>query len=319
MRINATPTDLIDQLRAWFHPKDRSIVMADDCFIEGDEISTPSNPRAGRRRLYAKNGCWYDLDSSGTETSLCANNIIDRWGDVVSSWMLLPGLVGFWPFSSVQRSTGNAYDVSGQNRILTYNGNPTYNIYNNFVPYIDFDGVGDFLSRADETDLDVLGTEAINAAAVCGLTLGGWYWFNNAPAAQEVLISKGDGNVAGIAYWLDRLNTGEIRFIVGNGIALTTTNTITKCVASTWYHICAVYVPSTSIKIYLNGILSANLAVGIPANLANNAFPLNLSGYNNSGFLLHTGRQSLITLEHQSISSSLVNAMFQQSRVLFGV
>lgn len=75
MRINATPTDLIDQLRAWFHPKDRSVVMADDCFIEGDEISTPANPRTGRRRLYAKSGCWYDLDSAGIETRFCVSGV----------------------------------------------------------------------------------------------------------------------------------------------------------------------------------------------------------------------------------------------------
>lgn len=75
MRINATPTDLIDQLRAWFHPKDRSVVMADDCFIEGDQITKPANPRTGRRRLYAKTDCWYDLDSAGTETGLCVSGV----------------------------------------------------------------------------------------------------------------------------------------------------------------------------------------------------------------------------------------------------
>ncbi|NJO31403.1 MAG: hypothetical protein HC874_30490 [Richelia sp. SL_2_1] len=74
--------------------------------------------------------------------------------------------------SSVQRSTGNVYDLSGQGRTLTYNGNPTFN-YTGLVPYVSLDGTGDFLSRADETDLDILGTETIYNSAVRGLTLGG--------------------------------------------------------------------------------------------------------------------------------------------------
>lgn len=38
--------------------------------IEGAEISTPSSPDSGYRRLYAKSDGWYDLNSSGTETKL---------------------------------------------------------------------------------------------------------------------------------------------------------------------------------------------------------------------------------------------------------
>jgi hypothetical protein len=34
------------------------------------EITTPSTPAAGKRKIYAKSGGIYDLDSSGTETLL---------------------------------------------------------------------------------------------------------------------------------------------------------------------------------------------------------------------------------------------------------
>lgn len=62
-----TPTKLIDQLRAWFHPKDRAVVLADNTFIEAPAISTPGTPAAGRRRLYTKSDGWYNLESSGSE------------------------------------------------------------------------------------------------------------------------------------------------------------------------------------------------------------------------------------------------------------
>lgn len=71
MELPVNPSALIELLRAWFFAKDRSIVLANDTFIEGDEISKPANPVTGRRRLYAKTDCWYDLDSDGNETALC--------------------------------------------------------------------------------------------------------------------------------------------------------------------------------------------------------------------------------------------------------
>lgn len=75
MKVSLVPTELIDGLRGWFHPKDRSVVLANNCFIEGQEIVTPGTPVAGRRRLYAKSGCWYDLGSNGTETGLCVSGV----------------------------------------------------------------------------------------------------------------------------------------------------------------------------------------------------------------------------------------------------
>lgn len=75
MKVSLVPTELIDGLRGWFHPKDRSVVLANSCFIEGQEITTPGTPVTGRRRLYAKSGCWYDLGSNGTETRLCVSGV----------------------------------------------------------------------------------------------------------------------------------------------------------------------------------------------------------------------------------------------------
>lgn len=123
MRINATPTDLIDQLRAWFHPKDRSIVMADDCFIEGDEISTPANPRTGRRRLYAKSGCWYDLDSLGIETGLCVSGI-DPAGHTHSKLVAADGVP-----DPAWTADNDGHLIPASNYNIGSVANPTGNIY----------------------------------------------------------------------------------------------------------------------------------------------------------------------------------------------
>jgi hypothetical protein len=65
---------MIEALRTWFHPKDRSVVLGENCFIEFDILDTaPANPLPGRIRFYAKsNGTneLYMLESDGTETQV---------------------------------------------------------------------------------------------------------------------------------------------------------------------------------------------------------------------------------------------------------
>lgn len=243
------------------------------------------------------------------------NDLINRWGGVVSSYQALPGLVGFWPMSSVQRSTGNVYDLSGQGRTLTYNGNPTFN-YVGLVPYIAFDGTGDFLSRVDETDLDITGGETIYNSSVRGLTCGGWFYFSSA-SPREILMSKADGGSVGMSWWLEK-SSGVLGVYTGTGAAFVTTFTTSIVVADTWYHIIFRYVPSTSLQIYLNGVLVASNSVSIPATLLNTTQPFNI-GSTNNGTLPLAGRASLCFLCANALSDSFAFSLFEQSRVLFGV
>lgn len=241
------------------------------------------------------------------------NDIINRWGNIVSSWSFLPGLVGLWPMSSVQRSTGNVYDMSGQSRTLTYNGNPTYNIYNNFVPYIDFDGVGDYLYRADETDLDILGTETINAAAVQGLTFGGWFLAET--ANTDYLICK--TNDANGPYALASELGVNILFRIRDSTDTTNYNVRIASAQNIWQFCVGRYRPSTEIKVWCNAASNTNI-VGIPASILNGADDFAIGG-TGAGTSLLQGYASLCFLSHQAFPDALVNAMFQQSRILFGV
>lgn len=114
------------------------------------------------------------------------------WKSACSAFLALPGLRGFWPLGAFD-SAGNAWDQSGNGRTLTYNapgvGIPLYNAYD-LAPYFDLDGTG-YLNRADEAGLDILGNEAFVAAAIQGLTLGGWFWRD--VQQQQGLIGKCQG------------------------------------------------------------------------------------------------------------------------------
>lgn len=241
---------------------------------------------------------------------LSRNDKINRWGNAISSFQNIPGLVGFWPMSSVQRSTGNAFDLTSQGRTLTYNGNPTYNIYNDFMPYIDFDGTGDFLSRADETDLDIIGTETIYTSGVRGLTLGGWFWLD-ALGTNEGLIGKWE------PYAIQKLAAGdEIRMLIDNGVSNQNASLIVPG-AGQWMFVIGTWVPSTSITIFINGSTATN-TTAIHASISNTANAFHI-GQLSAGVQLMNGRAALCFLSANSISDSLVNALFQQSRILFRV
>jgi len=239
------------------------------------------------------------------------NDRIAHLGMTIDTFLNIPGLVGFWPMSSVQRSTGNAFDLSGQGRTLTYNGNPTYNIENDLVPYIDLDGVGDFLSRADETDLDILMTETIYDSSVRGITFGGWFFFDVLPAATSHIMSKW---AAPTFQYLMYYNGTFFDFRTNAVVRVTSTvvpNTLR------WYFMVCTLVPSTSATIHINDVATTSVAA-IPASIPNGtgAFEIGAAG---GGTLPIFGRASLCFLSANAIGETYINALFQQSRVLFGV
>lgn len=238
--------------------------------------------------------------------------ILDSPIDLISPFLALPGLVGFWPMSSVQRSTGNAYDLSGQGRTLTYNGNPTYNIYNNLVPYIDLDGTGDYLSRTDETDLDILGTETIYNSAVRGLTLGGWFWFDSLTvSSNRHIIGKGipgvDANPS-YSMWVWTGSTTSINFWA---IGASTGSTGIICPTGQWVFCVSRWIPSTSVKMWANSSTATSTST-IPASLNNSAYTFYIMDQID-------GRASLCFLCANALSDTRISVLFEQTRGAFDV
>lgn len=250
--------------------------------------------------------------------SVDRNDVINRWGNIITSFQNIPGLVGFWPMSSVQRSTGNAFDLTGQGRTLTYNGNPTYNIYNDFMPYIDLDGTGDFLSRADETDLDVQGNETIYASSVRGMTVGGWFFADDWSAGplEKALISKFNATSSNASFVLRTTASQCIAIISTDGALPVAAVTGGTLVNATWHNIIARFVPSTSLDLFIDGINVASDTTAIPATIFSGTAPFQIG--EQTPTLLFTGRASLCFYCANALSNTLINGLFQQARILFG-
>lgn len=238
----------------------------------------------------------------------------ERPTDLISSFMAFTGLRGFWPMSAFS-AIGDAFDQSGNGRTLTYNGNPTYN-YDGLVPYIDLDGTGDFLSRADEAGFDIIGTETYVASAVRGLTLGGWFWTDSIAAGIKGLITKHDGaTIAGSAYEIN-ISTATPTCVVHAAASHGASSSITVT-TGTWNFILGRYTPSTEVAIFVNGTKDTNVA-GIPASINNSAAPFNIGAFNSTTLLLD-GRASLCFLCAAALSDTIIDAAFQATRAAFGV
>lgn len=236
-------------------------------------------------------------------------------GQLVAPFLALPGLRGLWPMSAFD-SAGNAQDVSGHGHHLTYNGNPVYG-YDGLVPYIDFDGVGDYLDRADEADFDILGSESHIGAVCKGLTLGGWFYIHTMPAAAQYprLMSKGTttGSARSYALYVD----------VNRVVFLISADGATFCLAETpiapgiWTFVAGRYKPGTESAVFCNEVVATNVT-SIPASLYDAAVGFGIGGQAD-GTKLIEARASLCWFSAAAVADEWLGALFQQTRGFFGV
>lgn len=237
------------------------------------------------------------------------------WCNAVAGISLLPGLRGFWPMG-VHNSSGNAIDHSGLGKTLTYNGNPLYK-YAGLYPYIEFDDTGDFLSRVDEADLDILGTEAYVVTAQRGLTFGGWFWHdgNN----NDIMASKWTAGTNNRSWQMNRQVGGALQGAVsttGAAVAATVTSAAGVLTVSTWHFDAMRFMPSTELAVFHN-TEKTTTAAGVPASLFNSNADLMIGGI--SAAAQYDGRATLCWLCDTALSDAIIATIYHQTRALFSV
>jgi hypothetical protein len=122
------------------------------------------------------------------------------------------------------------------------------------------------LRANDSASLDITG----------GLTIDFFMRPTLQPASiNRGLVSKWIGATAQRSYVVAFLPDRRISFgVSATGAAVTAINSASSIPLNAWIRITCVYSPSNYIRIYLNGLLSIELATGIPASLFNGSAPL---------------------------------------------
>lgn len=236
-------------------------------------------------------------------------------GEFYGQFQGLPGLRGLW-YPGSQDQSGAIYDQSGQARTLTFNGNPTLNIYNDLVPYEDYDGAGDFHNRANEAGLQISGIESAVSASIQGLTWGG-IWYPDSVASAGLLSKTTTGGQG--SYRLD-IDTGAPRAIVyGDGTDVNAKVASAPAVAAgAWYFILGRFIAGTSVAVCVNGVWTTK-TTSIPASLFNSSAGLTLGALNAGATYLLNGRCALAFLAAAAWDDVLVNYLFNRARVLFAI
>jgi hypothetical protein len=245
-----------------------------------------------------------------------------------STFLALPVLRGFWPTSSVVGGPtvapgGNLNDISGNGLLLTYTGNPLYGI-DELAPYADFDGTGDYFTRAGagvNDPLDLLGTETYVDTSLQGMSIGCWVNVD-AYANDDGIITKGDiaGAAPNINYGLELFTVpNRFRLWIGTGAGAAVVSTATTT-TGTWYFVVGRFNHTTKdIDIFVNGVFATPVATGLLGGLQNNNSPFNLGTYNNNATYCLDGRISMAFACASFISNAHVRNLYHQTRTLYNV
>jgi len=223
-------------------------------------------------------------------------------GNVLNTYLALPGLRGFWPFSSVDEN-GDPYDLTMQGRTLTNNNTVTFN-NTDFLPYAEFDGATNYLSRPDEAGLDITGD----------LTMGCWVY---QPAlANHAAMAKGTNvSNSNTAFRLILILAGNVRIVIGNGTTQYNATSTSLTSINTWHFTAARFTVSTEVAVWLNGEKDTN-TTSIPASLNNSTLPLSI-GSNGTPGRYFDGNIALPFLCAYALPDNLITNLYQQTRILF--
>ena len=245
-----------------------------------------------------------------------AQRPLENRSDFISPYLALPGLVGYWPVSSIDRSSSQIVDLSGQDRVLSQNGNPLKNYTAGGAPYITLDGGGDLVSRASEADLQVTATESDYHSSIRGLTIGCWVRPDSIAALAGIWGKyAATGNQRSYLLFLQAGGAGALRFLVsGDGTATTTVDPVATVTAGNWYHVVGRLKPSVSLDICLSGVWASN-TTSIPASIYASTAALQGGAFESANLL--TGGLAQMFICACYLSDGIIGRLFRRTRPFF--
>lgn len=159
---------------------------------------------------------------------------------------VISGLVAAYSFNE---NTGTSVtDATGLGHGGTIAG-ATWTTSGKFGNALSFDGVNDWVTIADASDLDL----------TTGMTLEAWVFPTATSGVREILIKEGSGVDVYNLYARNGSGRPEVNtFIGGSNRVAQGTTTLT---ASTWTHVAGTY-DGTTVRLFINGVQVATRAAG---------------------------------------------------------
>ena len=123
----------------------------------------------------------------------------------------------------------------------------------------DFDGIDDSIEIGNPANLQLTGAMTMS------------FWFKGQPTSTGHYAGFDKlGNTSNRGAGLDlRKGTGIYFFVTGSFLLSTHTTDTTPLTDGNWHHVAGVYIPSTSMKLYLDGVEVASRTISVPAAQSN--------------------------------------------------
>ena len=235
---------------------------------------------------------------------------------LTSTFMGVPGLVGLWAQGFVN-DAGDCTDISGNANDLTNTTDVDWTRGGTEIAppnaYVDYgDAGGDYFLGKDATIYDIVGTEAWNAEAVRGITIGGWFDCQ-LDSTFQIVFGKWETTSATKAYHLAIQTDGDVSFSIYNAGAHTAVTAGQKMVkGSGWHFIAGRFDPSTELKVWRNRESRTN-TVSIPATAASSTGRVAV-GAAGDGSTPFGGRGGICFLSNQFLEDSYIEHLYDASR-----
>ena len=139
----------------------------------------------------------------------------------------------------------------------------------------EFDGVDDYVNIGNPSALQITGA----------LTLSVWTKLSSSVGTQSCIMSKDSGAAVGqraFSFWGKIVNKPV--FYIWNGGSSYNVGGTTNIADDTWHHVAVVYLPSTSLRIYVDGVLEGTNTTSIPASINNANYDFKLGHFAGSLF-----------------------------------
>jgi hypothetical protein len=234
----------------------------------------------------------------------------------ISSHLAIPNLVGLWTMASADvANNGDCFDISGAGRTLTNNNTVQFG-YDGLIPYAKFatSPSQSRLARIDEDGVSIIGNEAYVVTGQNGLSLGGWFYFDNdTPSATELLIGKWES--ANLSYVILRLTSGILRFSVSSdGSTFRSVFSSMSYGSGQWYKIDGRFSPSTELAIFANGQKSTE-TTSIPSAIFDSAAEFFIGG--RSSGLSVDGYVSMAYLSANQLNDEAIQNLYHSGKPLY--
>ena len=136
-----------------------------------------------------------------------------------------------------------------------------------------FDGVDDYVAIGNPTELQITGALSIS------------FWYKSSSSTDQFAVGKdGLGTFRSFAVWTNSYGAPQtINFYIFSSGAITQVFSSSNYNDGNWHNVNCIFIPSTSLSIYVDGVLDGTNTTSIPSTIDNTTGNFDLGSLVSSG------------------------------------